>query len=150
MGKLDRFSSIFWLLIAILICFYSYRIGIGVVNDPGIGFVFFYSGIFIGIISIMVFVRSYSKSQASTSKIFENVNWVKIILVLSYILGFALFLEKLGFIISTFLLIGLLLITIESKSLYIVILVALAASLVSYALFELWLHVRLPKGILGI
>ena len=58
-------------------------------------------------------------------------------------------LEKAGFMISTFLLIFLLLKTIEAKRWFVATFVGIAASLGTYAMFELWLHVRLPKGILG-
>ena len=148
--KLDKYSSLFWLFLAIIISFHSYRLGIGSVNDPGPGFIFFYSGIFISILSVIVFARSFVKVQDfGAGKIFENVHWLKVILAFTYILMFAIFLERLGFIITTFLLIALLLRTIESKSLFTTIFVGLAASFVTYGLFELWLHVRLPKGILG-
>lgn len=150
MQKFDRYSSLFWILLSVLICYYSYRLGIGTLGNPGSGFIFFYSGIFIGIMSISVFVTSFAKSDESQSGIFANINWMKIILTLSYIFIFAISLERLGFLITTFLLIGLLLRTIESKNIFIVIFVALAASLATYGVFELWLHIRLPKGIFGI
>jgi hypothetical protein len=58
-------------------------------------------------------------------------------------------LEKAGFMISTFLLIFLLLKTIEAKRWSVAAFVGIAASLGTYTIFELWLHVRLSKGVLG-
>lgn len=150
MKQPDRYSSIVWISLSILIAFHSYRLNIGKLSDPGPGFIFFYSGILIGLLSLIIFFFSFSKKQESPDKKFENINWLKTILVLVYILLYALFLEKLGFLISVFLLIALLLGTIEAKKIYIVILVALAASLMTYGIFELWLHTRVPKGIFGI
>lgn len=150
LAKLDRFSSLFWLFLSVVITLQSYRLGIGSVNDPGPGFIFFYSAIFIGIMSIILFVISTAKAKEETGVgTFENVHWIKVLLPFAYILMYAVILEKGGFILSTFLIIFLLLKTIESKRWHVAILAGIASSLGTYAMFELWLHTRLPKGILG-
>jgi hypothetical protein len=74
---------------------------------------------------------------------------MKVVLPFAYILLYALALEKAGFIICTFFLIFLLLRTIEAKRWFVATFVGIAAALGTYAMFELWLHVRLPKGVLG-
>lgn len=150
MRKLDRYSSLFFLIFSIVISYYSYRLEVGILSDPGPGFIFFYSSIFVGIMSLSIFISSFRNNNYRKAIRFENFNWIKVALVLAYILMYAIFLEKLGFFITTFLLIALLLGTIELKRLYVVILIALGASLVTYSVFELWLRIRLPKGIFGI
>jgi len=62
---------------------------------------------------------------------------------------YALILEWLGFVISTVLFLAFLLQSIEAKRWVVVVLVSVGSSLLTYALFELWLHARLPKGIFG-
>ncbi len=90
------------------------------------------------------------KGREAQKSAFENVNWKKIISVLLSLTVYAALLERLGFLISTFLLVAFLLRSIETKKWSGTIFVALISALMSYALFELWLHTRLPKGILGI
>jgi len=148
--KLDRFSGLFWIILSLVIAIQSYRLGVGSVGNPGPGFIFFYTALFIGLMAALLLVGSLTKKKEEAgASVFENVHWVKVLLPFAYILLYALALEKAGFMISTFLLIFLLLKTIEAKRWFVATFVGIAASLGTYAIFELWLHVRLPKGILG-
>jgi Tripartite tricarboxylate transporter TctB family len=80
---------------------------------------------------------------------FSGTNWRKVILVLAALVFYGLLLEKLGFVLTTFVLFSFLLwISAETKWLTLLA-VASAAALGSYALFEIWLQIRLPKGIFG-
>ena len=77
------------------------------------------------------------------------MNWAKIALVLLSLLLYAFFLERLGFILTTFVLVTFLLGCIEDINWFRSLGVASAAALASYAIFELWLKIRLPKGFFG-
>ena len=150
MQKLDRFSGLFWVILSLVIAIHSHRLGVGSVSNPGPGFIFFYAALFIGLMAMLLLVGSWTgKEEEAGTGIFENVHWVKVLLPFAYILLYALALEKAGFIISTFLLIFLLLKTIEAKRWSVAAFVGIAASLGTYTIFELWLHVRLSKGVLG-
>jgi putative tricarboxylic transport membrane protein len=138
------------MILSLVIAIHSCRLGVGSVGDPGPGFIFFYAALFIGLMAILLLVGSWTKKQEVVGPgVFKNVDWVKVLLPFAYILLYGLALEKAGFIISTFLLIFLLLKTIEAKRWSVAAFVGIAASLGTYAMFELWLHVRLPKGVLG-
>ncbi len=153
MKKLDIESSIFWLVISGYVCVRSTKLGLGNVHNPGPGFLFFWSGVVLGVLSIIVMCTSLRKMKEDAQDHempFGNVNWPKVISVIGSLMVYGLIIEWLGFLISTILLMGFLLSSIEAKKWYIVIGVSLATAFLSYALFELWLHTRLPKGILGI
>jgi len=62
---------------------------------------------------------------------------------------YAFFLEKLGFVLTTFFLLSFLLSCIEDTNWIRSLGVASAAALACYAIFELWLKIRLPKGLFG-
>ena len=81
---------------------------------------------------------------------FSGTHWPKLFLVLAALILYGLFLEKLGFVLTTFLLFSFLLWISEETKWPMILTVAGAAALGSYALFELWLQVRLPKGIFGL
>jgi putative tricarboxylic transport membrane protein len=149
MGRADSYSSMFWLVVSILICVHASRLGVGKLNDPGSGFVFMFSGLVIGIFSLLGFLLSLREKDERGASSFKNVHWGKLLLTLSYILLYGILLERVGFLLSTFLLLALLLRTIESKRWYVIVLVALGGALGTYAIFELWLHSRLPRGFLG-
>ena len=48
MGKADRISGVFWLCFSILMIIQSYRLGLGTINQPGPGFLFFWVNIVLG------------------------------------------------------------------------------------------------------
>ena len=80
----------------------------------------------------------------------EAEGWFRIGATLATLTGFALALERLGFLLSTFLLMVLLLRAIEPQSWSKVIAVALVTSLAAYAIFGWLLGIPLPAGVLGI
>jgi len=76
--------------------------------------------------------------------------WSRIGLTLAAMIAFALVLESLGFLLSTFLLMILLLRAIESQRWSKVVVVAVLTAIASYAIFGWILGIPLPGGVLGI
>ena len=74
---------------------------------------------------------------------------MKIALVLLALLLYAFLLERLGFVLTTFILLSFLLGLIEGTHWARSLGVASAAAIGSFAIFELWLRIRLPKGLFG-
>lgn len=154
MKKFDRASSIFWLILSVAICIHSYKLGLGSFHDPGPGFLFFWSGVVLGVLSMVILIPTMKGNKEALKEtqenIFENVKWMKIVSVLVSLVIYGLILEWLGFLISTVFFIAFLLGSIESKKWYIIVFVSIVSAFLSYALFELFLQARLPKGIFGI
>ena len=146
--RLDTWSAVFWFAVGLLVCYGGSRLGVGRVTDPGSGFIFFWSGVILAILSLVVFTGSLREVSAEAQEI-GGTNWKKISLVLAALVLYALVLEKLGFVLTTFVLLSFLLGLSEGKGWVRILGVASAAALGSFALFELWLKIRLPKGILG-
>jgi putative tricarboxylic transport membrane protein len=139
-------SALFWIVVGILACYGATRLGLGSVTEPGAGFIFFWSGLILVILSLVVLADSVRGSE-DTVREMEELNWAKIALVLLSLLLYAFFLERLGFVLTTFVLLSFLLSCIERTNWVRSLGVASAASLASFAIFELWLKIRLPKGI---
>ena len=141
-------GAFFWVAVGLLACYGASRLGIGNVAEPGAGFIFFWSGLVLIILSLIVFADAVRSSE-DTVRLIPKINWPKIALVLFSLLLYAFFLEKLGFVLMTFVLISFLVGSIEGKGWFRSLCVASAAALTSYAVFELWLKIRLPKGVFG-
>ena len=151
MGRADRISGIFWLLFSAFISIESYRLGLGNLHQPGPGFIFFWTAVAMGILSIAIFVRAWfgKKTGGRESPVFGKENVLKIVLVLLSLFLYAFFMEALGFIPITLLLFIFLLGMIEKRRWVFTIFVSVAVTGISYLLFEIWLKSQLPKGILG-
>jgi putative tricarboxylic transport membrane protein len=141
-------AALFWIGAGLLACYGATRLGLGSVTDPGAGFIFFWSGVFLVILSLIVLADSVRSSEQSVRDTGE-MNWIKITLVLLSLVLYAFFLEKLGFVLTTFFLLSFLLSCIEDTNWIRSLGVASAAALACYAIFELWLKIRLPKGLFG-
>jgi putative tricarboxylic transport membrane protein len=140
--------ALFWVALAILVCYGASRLGVGKVTEPGSGFIFFWSGLILVILSLMDLAESLHSPEELVQET-GAINWVKIALVLLSLLLYAFFLERLGFVVTTFVLLSFLLGWIERINWARSLGIACAAALGSFAIFELWLKIRLPKGIFG-
>ena len=141
-------GALFWVALGTLVCYAATRLGLGSVTEPGSGFIFFWSGLILVILSCIVVAESLSSTEESVQDIPE-MNWLKIALVLLSLVLYAFFLERLGFVLTTFVLLSFLLGWIERTSWARSLGVASAAALGTFVIFELWLKIRLPKGIFG-
>ena len=146
---LDIISSLFWFVLGLSVCYGGTLLGLGKATDPGSGFIFFWSGLLMAFLSLTVLADAL-RGVGEEGEGFSGTNWPKLFLILAALILYGLFLEKLGFVLTTFFLFSFLLWISEETKWPIVLTVAGAAALGSYALFELWLQVRLPKGILGL
>ena len=144
----DTWSALFWLALGLLVCYGAGRLGLGSVTDPGSGFIFFWSGSILGLLSLMLFTGSLRDASTEAQQI-SGTNWTKLSLVLVSLVLYGFFLERLGFVLTTFALLSFLLGLSEEKKWPRMLGVASGAALGGFALFELWLKIRLPKGIFG-
>jgi putative tricarboxylic transport membrane protein len=151
MGKSDRVSGSFWFLFCLFIIYQSYKLGLGNLYQPGPGFLFFWTGIVVAIMALVVVVLSFRAQPAEEVKEAPTGKRAatKVILVLVSLFLYALLMEYLGFFIVTFLLFMFLLGVIEKKKWWFAVLVSAAVTLFAYLLFETALQSQLPKGILG-
>ncbi|HUC97125.1 MAG TPA: tripartite tricarboxylate transporter TctB family protein [Candidatus Polarisedimenticolaceae bacterium] len=141
-------GAFFWVAVGVLACYGANGLGRGSVAEPGAGFIFFWSGLVLIILSPIVLADSVRSAEDTVRQI-PQINWPKIALVLFSLLLYAFFLERLGFVFTTFVLMSFLLGYIEGRGWFRSLGVASAAALTSYAMFELWLKIRLPKGFFG-
>ena len=141
-------GALFWIAVGLLACFGATRLGLGNVTEPGAGFIFFWSALILVILSLIVLADSIRASEDTVREMGE-MNWTKIALVLFSLLLYAFFLERLGFVLTTFVLMSFLLGCVEGTNWFRSLGVACAAAMASYAMFELWLKIRLPKGLFG-
>ncbi len=151
MSKADRISGFFWLFFGVIVSIESRRLGLGTLRRPGPGFLFFYTGIFVVIMSLIILIRAWitQRSEGAQERIFGGQNVLKGIYVMLSLFLYALFMEQLGFIPVTLLIFIFILRMIEKKSWLSVAITSVVVTVASYLIFEIALQSQLPKGILG-
>ena len=150
MGKADRISGFFWLIFSVFVSYESYKLGLGTLYKPGPGFLFFWIGVAIGILSVTVVLRSFEsrKPHEVSEIVFKKSNLTKVLLVLISLFLYSLFMERLGFLIVTLLLFIFLLGVVEKKRWSFTVLVSLIVTAMAYLVFEKGLQSQLPAGLL--
>lgn len=146
--RLDTISAVFWFVLAGAVCYGASLLGLGGAGAPGSGFILFWSGLILAILSLVILANSF-RAASETPHMLGSIRWPKVFLILGALVLYGLLLERVGFILTTFLLLTLLLGISDEAKWPTVLSLASGAALGSYALFDLWLQIRLPGGILG-
>jgi hypothetical protein len=150
MKTLDQTSSLFWLLVSIIVFAESIRIGVGTVQNPGMGFMTFGASGILGALSLGLFLQaSLRKEDLRHAPLFAGTLWRRILFVLLVLTIYARVMPAVGYLISTFLLMSLLFWVLEKKRIGFVLLYALLATLLTYLVFSKWLNCQFPQGLFG-
>ncbi len=125
----------------------SVRLGIGTVTLPGPGAWPFLLSICLILLGGSLLMRPAPSDQ---NIVLMRPRWGKLVLALVTLLGYALLLDTLGYLVATGLLLLVQLHWVEDRSWKVSILTALIAAVVSFTVFVFWLNVSLPPGIVPI
>lgn len=151
MKRLDLIAAAALAGLASFVLFESRNLTFGSLRVPQTGFFPRVLGILLVLLALGELVRVLRLSEpAPASEKIASEGWIRIGAALVTMVGFALVLERLGFLLTTFLFMVLLLRAIAAPRWSKVFLVAALTSLISYGLFAWLLGVPLPAGILGI
>ncbi len=148
----EQVTSLFLMAFSACICISSYQVSIGRLNVPGSGFFPFWGGIALGLLSLANFLVATLKRRRAIPQVAagENgVNWKNLGLAFSFLAVYPVFLHVLGFPLSTFLFFFLFLRFIEPQKWSIVIGLSAAAAALTFIVFQHFLKVQFPAGVLG-
>ena len=146
----DQVSSSAWFFIGLLILVFSVPYGVGEIHAPGTGFMPFYTGMAISLLSALIFLEATKakKNGVKWENPLKGARWGKPLIALVALMVYALFLETLGFLVSTALLVGFLMRAIQPQKWITVFLGAFLSSVICYLIFRVWLKTQLPAGFL--
>jgi len=148
----DFISSLFWLAVGVGVCYGGYDLGLGPLNEPGPGFIFFWVGIIMIGLSLGILIKALRTGgkEEKLMLLWAAVNWKKPIYILVGLSLFAHFFLALGFILSSMLLLIFLFRVVERQSWVMAIGGALLSSLAAYLLFQVLLGCQFPAGFLNL
>jgi putative tricarboxylic transport membrane protein len=133
-------------LFPLYVCFESWRLGIGSFFRPGAGFFPFYSSLLLGALSLTVVFLTFRGKVKKAEPWTDVGNTATVSLA---VLGFALLLIPLGFVVTTFIFIFFLLRAVERRGWLFSAAASLFISSAFYVVFGVFLGAQLPPGILG-
>ena len=151
MRNTDRSSSLFWLVVGIGIAISSLKYGFGTLHEPGPGFITFFAGAILTLLSLSLFFSSLrdQKDRSGFQNLWAGLEPGKVLYVTVLLVAYTFLLKPIGFLISTFILLFLLFRVKGIYRLKTIFLISFLVTVGSYIIFEIWLKAQLPKGILG-
>jgi hypothetical protein len=152
--QIGKQEAIFWVALGVVVCFLGWRIKIGAFSAPGPGFFALIAGLSLIIIgTLMLFLKAVSKSEGKAypaanratlkSAFFQR----RLIATMALLVGYAFFLNLLGYLVCTCLVMCGLFYDWGRNRLFNAFLAALTTTAVTYLIFETWLRTQLPRGI---
>jgi putative tricarboxylic transport membrane protein len=147
----ERMGGIFWLIFGLLVMFGSFRLGLGILQAPGSGFLGFLAGAFVFLMAVIILVQSFlgKDSQVKLSALWKDSQWWRPATVALLVLAYVLVLERLGFLLTSLLFMLIMFKWVEKFPWPKTVLVTLAVVFCSYLLFHTLLKASLPQGVLG-
>lgn len=150
MKTYDQWTSLFWLVLSVVVCIESLRLGIGTIRNPGMGFMPFGTSGLLGILSVCLFVQTIVRKDRSEIKsIFLGTLWKRVILVLIALLIYSRLLPLTGYLISTFLVMSFLFWIVKGQRWWWVVFSSILSTISTYYFFSKWLGCQFPEGPFG-
>lgn len=147
----EQLGGFFWLAISVFVCSESIKSEIGTLHAPGPGFLPFWSAVLLGIFAIVTIVYGFVKKQSAgrIRDLWTGLQWGKVIVILFVLFLYPLVLVRLGYLISTFGLMIVATVVMDRSRIWRHGISAVIIVVASYLLFDVFLDVKLPKGMFG-
>jgi hypothetical protein len=151
MRRADQITGVVMLIFAAALMEGGRRMPPSNTFGPGAGFLPFWLGIIMAILSILLFVSATreSRKDGDRSPFPDWRTGVAVVATLAGLAAYNLFIERLGFLVSTTLLSAFLVGVIERERWYTTAVVAVGNAVVLYVIFQVLLGISLPKSTLG-
>jgi len=147
----DRIAAGFFFGVGAFFALYACTIEIGAWNEPGPGFLPFWGGMILVMMSLSLLVRTWKRVGLVRPSFFpESDSWKRVTATFVALTAYNLIFDFLGFTVTTFLFIGFLVKFIFPQSWLRSLIVAAAAAIIARLLFVSFLQTQLPQGFLGL
>ncbi len=151
MKRVDQITAIVMLIFSLVIIEESAKMALFVEFAPGYGFLPFWLGVIMAVLSVLLFVDAKRRLAAKdTPQPFPGKAAIfPILLALAAVGFYAMFVEILGYVITTFVAVYLLSGVLEKEDWRRTLLISAIITGGLYLLFQVWLGVGLPKNMFG-
>ena len=151
MKKLEFCAGVLFLAFSLFVCWEARKLGIGSYRTPGPGLFPFYLGLLLSALAVFYLLKTWRSGRpGQETHLWQGLRWGKVMLVLSLLLAYALLLETVGFHLCTLLFLVALFSWVDKQRWYWIYLGSPGITFLFYAVFELWLKIQLPPGLLRI
>ena len=137
-----------WIALGLFVMLLSYRLGLGGLHNPGPGLMPFLLGFLLCATSFYILLasRQHKEDRDGARDQSGQLRLGKLTIVLTSLFAYPLLLERLGYLVTTLLVLTILFRTMSNRW-FSVIVASFLTVVISYLIFT-YLGIRFPKGIL--
>lgn len=146
----ELWGGLVGLALGIFVIWAGLKLKIGNINDPGSGFVLFYTGLLMCVFAFTIIVSAVTEGGPTVASLWAGTRWTKPLVVIVCLAAFAFLFEPLGFLLGSIPLLLLLLRVIDPVRWTLAIPIALLVPLGVWWVLKRALLIQLPSGIFGI
>jgi putative tricarboxylic transport membrane protein len=140
-------AALVWLAVASYVTVDGWKMGLGSLNNPGSGFMFFWVGAIMTGLSLAALGSAIREPAGEAlATLWAGTRWWLVPYVTVLLALYAWLLPTLGFLAGTMLLLFILFKTVDPLGWFASLFAAVATSLVTYLVFHRWLGTQLPAG----
>jgi putative tricarboxylic transport membrane protein len=152
-GKLNNselWGGLIGLALGVFVIWSGIKLKIGSINDPGSGFVLFYTGLLICVFAATIAIAAVTEGGPTFGSRWKGTRWSKPLLIIGCLTAFSFALDTLGFLLSAIPLMLLLLRAVDPVRWSLTIPLAILAPLGVWWVLKRLLLIQLPSGIFEI
>src|SRR3954466_13144152 len=97
----ELWGGLIGLALGIFVIRSGIKLKLGTINDPGSGYVLFYTGILMCVFAVTIIVAALTEGAPSFASRWENTRWTKPLLIIVCLIVFSFALEPFGFLLSS-------------------------------------------------
>ena len=146
----ELWGGLIGLALGIFVIRSGIKLKLGSINDPGSGYVLFYTGILMCLFALTIILAAVTESGPSFASRWEGARWTRPLILIACLTAFSFALEPLGFLLSAIPLMLLLLRAIDPVRWRLALPLAVLAPLGVWWVLKHALLIQLPSGIFEI
>ena len=97
----ELWGGLVGLALGMFVIWSGYKLKIGIINDPGSGFVLFHTGILMCLFALSITIAAVTEGGPSVGSLWAGTRWTKPLVVIACLSLFAFLFEPLGFLLSS-------------------------------------------------
>ncbi len=146
----ELWGGLIGLALGIFVIRSGIKLKLGSINDPGSGYVLFYTGILMCLFALTITIAAVTEGGPSFGSRWEGARWTKPLTIIACLTAFSFALDPLGFLLSAVPLMVLLLRVVDPVRWSLTIPIAVLAPLGMWWVLKRALLIQLPSGIFEI
>jgi putative tricarboxylic transport membrane protein len=146
----ELWTGLLGLALGAFVIWSGLKLKLGTINDPGSGYVLFYTGILMCLFATFISIAAVTEGGPTFGSRWDDARWTKPVVIIASLIAYSFALDQLGFLIATIPLMLLLLRAIDPVRWTLAIPLAILAPLGVWWVLKHALLIQLPSGIFEI